>query len=336
MAMTRRPTLLVLRALGLGDLLTAVPALRALRAHHPDHHIVLAAPAALGGLASLIDAVDELLPTPDLDSLAWSGPPPEIAVNLHGAGPESIWALQAVRPARLITHGNPACPRVLGPSWSQHVHDVHRWCLLLGEFGIWSDPTDLELPAPPVPSPAPGAVVVHPGAAYGARRWPPARYSAVARALTALGQRVVITGGADERHLGRMVAQMANLPREAVLAGRTDLRQLAATVANARLVVCGDTGLAHLATAYCTPSVLLFGPVSPQMWGPPPDRWWHTVLWAGELGDTFADEPSAGLLEIGPSDVTRAAGALLARSALDARGTVRGADGLGFGRTALP
>ncbi|MCW2632300.1 MAG: transferase [Pseudonocardia sp.] len=325
------PTLLVLRALGLGDLLTAVPALRALRAHYPDHHIVLAAPAALRGLVGLIDAVDELLPTSDLDSLVWAGPPPEIAVNLHGAGPESIWALQTLRPARLISHGHPACPKITGPAWVPDAHDVHRWCRLLAEFGIWADPTDLELPVPPTPSPAPGAVVMHPGAAFGARRWPPARYSAVARALSALGQRVVITGDPNERHLGRMVGQMANLPRDAVLSGRTDLRQLAALVANARLVVCGDTGVAHLATAYCTPSVSLFGPVSPQQWGPPQDRPWHTVLWAGETGDTFADEPAAGLLKITPADVTRAAGALLARSALHAGSGVRGAHWLGFG-----
>lgn len=331
MAVTARPTLLVLRALGLGDLLTSVPALRGLRAHHPDHRIVLAAPAALGGLGGLIDAVDELLPTPDVGSLAWSGTPPEIAVNLHGSGPESIWALQALHPARLISHAHPSCPKVTGPSWSPDIHDVHRWCQLLGGFGIWADPTDLELPAPPVPSPAPGAVVLHPGAASGATRWPAARYSAVARALTALGQRVVITGDPEERHLGRVVAQMANLPRDAVLAGRTDLRQLAALVANARLVVCGDTGVAHLATAYRTPSVSLFGPVSPQLWGPPPERPWHTVLWTGELGDTFADQPPAGLLQITPADVTRAAGALLARSALHAGGGVRSADGLGLG-----
>ena len=42
---------------------------------------------------------------------------------------------------------------------------------------------------------------------------------------------------------------------------------MSAVVARARMVVCGDTGVAHLASAYGTPSVLLFGPV-----------WW---VWMG-------------------------------------------------------
>ena len=44
-----------------------------------------------------------------------------------------------------------------------------------------------------------------------------------------------------------------------MLAGRTDLAELIELVSRARLVVCGDTGVAHLATAFCVPSVVLFG-----------------------------------------------------------------------------
>jgi hypothetical protein len=46
--------------------------------------------------------------------------------------------------------------------------------------------------------------------------------------------------------------------------GRTDVGALAALVAHARLVICGDTGVAHLATAYGNRSVLLFGPMPPE------------------------------------------------------------------------
>jgi ADP-heptose:LPS heptosyltransferase len=118
---------------------------------------------------------------------------------------------------------------------------------------------------------------------------------------------VVVTGNADQRPLARQVAAAAGLPQRSVLAGQTTLTQLAALVAGASLVVCGDTGIAHLATAYGTPSVVLFGPVSPQHWGPPPQRPQHVALWAGSTGDTFADRPDPGLLRITSDEVLAAA-----------------------------
>jgi ADP-heptose:LPS heptosyltransferase len=88
-----------------------------------------------------------------------------------------------------------------------------------------------------------------------------------------------------------------------VLAGRTDLRELAAAVSAAGRVVCSDTGVAHLATALSTPSVVLFGPVPPAHWGPPAGREHHRVIWKGGLGDPHAAEPDRGLLEISVSEV---------------------------------
>jgi ADP-heptose:LPS heptosyltransferase len=68
-------------------------------------------------------------------------------------------------------------------------------------------------------------------------------------------------------------------------------------VAVAGRVVCGDTGVAHLATALDVPSVLLFGPTAPREWGPL-DQSRHRVLWSGKRGDANAEDPDAGLLDI--------------------------------------
>lgn len=296
--------LLVLRALGLGDLLTAVPALRALRRTYPHHRIVLAAPATAGELLPVIDAIDEVLPTRGLDRLNWTGPGPELAVNLHGSGPESTRLLKSIAPQRLYTHSD-------GPPWNSELHEVDRWCRFLEYYGIKADPGDLELRSVAVSSPAAGVAVLHPGAGYPARRWPAARFAELGRWLADRGHEVVLTGDESERPLCERVAKEARLPAGSVLAGRTRLDGLAALVQSASLVVCGDTGIAHLATAYRTPSVVLFGPVSPRLWGPPAERPQHVALWAGRTGDPFAQRPDPGLLRISVDQVITAAERLL-------------------------
>jgi ADP-heptose:LPS heptosyltransferase len=114
---------------------------------------------------------------------------------------------------------------------------------------------------------------------------------------------VALTGSAAEAPLAHAIAAAAGLPPASVLAGATDLRELTAVVTAAGRVVCGDTGVAHLATALGTPSVVLFGPVSPAVWGPPPERARHRVLWCGGAGDPHAETIDPGLLGIEPADV---------------------------------
>jgi len=301
--------LVAYRALGLGDLLTGVPALRALARAFPRHHRVLAAPGTLAPLAALTGAVDEVVDVAPLAPLPPQLFGAEVVVNLHGRGPQSRKLLEAARPRRLLTFGPP--PR---PSWRAHEHEVGRWCRLLAESGVPADPADLHIEPPRVPAAgaARGATLIHPGAASAARRWPPDRWAAVARAELATGRPVAITGSAAERELALAVARAAGVPDAAVLAGPTDLLTLAAAVAVADRLVCGDTGIAHLATALGTPSVVLFGPTPPAEWGPPPDPK-HVALWTGRRSDPHGTVPDPGLLEITVPAVAAALASLPAR-----------------------
>ena len=305
-----RPAVVVLRALGLGGLLTAVPALRALADAFPRHPRLLATPAGLAPLARASDAVDEVVPAEGLGEplhrrLHGAG----LAVNLHGRGPESHDLLLATEPRRLVAFTHPAVPASSqGPRWRSDEHEVARWCRLLEESGIAADPArlDLALPPGPVPHGAAGATLVHPGATSPSRRWPPERFAEVARAELAQHRRVVVTGGPSEAELANDVAARAGLPESAVHAAQGGVLTIARLVAAADRVVCGDTGLAHLATALRTPSVVLFGPTSPALWGPPADRPWHRPLWAGGRGDPHGQRPDPGLLAIDVDQVTEA------------------------------
>jgi len=303
-------TVLALRALGLGDLLTGVPALRGLRRAYPDAHIVLATPERFCTLAMLTGAVDEVDPTPGLGALRPRRDAPVLAVNLHGSGPESIADLAAQRPRALLTHRHDAYPDLSGPLWRADLHEVDRWCRLLEWAGIACDPDDLSIGRPRGYPDRSGLVVIHPGAAYPARRWPAERFAAVAAALHDAGHEIVVTGDSNEIQLARSVASEAGLPQSCVLAGTLGLLGLIALIADCRLLICGDTGVGHIATATGTPSVLLFGPTPPNRWGPRGSGR-HIAVWAGNKGDPHGDRPHSGLLLITVPRVLEATQVLL-------------------------
>lgn len=284
------PSVLVLRALGLGDALTGVAPLRGVRRAWPDHRLVLAAPAVVGQWLLELGLVDETLDAGPLEPVPWPSPePPDVAVNLHGKGPQSHRVLQALRPGHLVAFANAEVGHVDGPEWDPDVHEVDRWCWLVRGAGGDCGPADLRL-EPPVPRG--DVVVVHPGAASAARRWPADRWADVVRVLRRQDAAVVVTGTEGEAPL---CAEVADAGAEN-LAGRLALPDLARTVAGARLLLSGDTGVAHLATAYRTPSVVLFGPVPPSLWGPRIDTDRHVVLWHPDAGrQTTAEAATEGV-----------------------------------------
>lgn len=100
-----------------------------------------------------------------------------------------------------------------------------------------------------------------------AKTWPAERYAEVVRRLAARGLVVVLTGGEGEHALNRRIVDLAGgLAFD--LAGRTDLRTLAALIERCAVFLAPDTGPAHLAAAVGTPLVALFGPKAPHIMGP--------------------------------------------------------------------
>ena len=134
-------------------------------------------------------------------------------------------------------------------------------------------------------------IAVHPWSSHALKEWPAERYQALIRRLAnELAVRIVVVGGADAR---TRVSAVLPDPRAAVDAvGRLSLRQLAALLQCARLLISNDSGPVHLAAALATPTVALFGGTNP---GTSPRRWgpWgggHTVIWKPSIAAIGVEE----------------------------------------------
>jgi ADP-heptose:LPS heptosyltransferase len=296
----------VFRALQLGDLLCAVPALRALRAFAPRSRITL---VSLPWAASFVERfhryVDDLLvfpgfpgfperdaPAAELRAFAAAAGEREfdLALQMHGRGELSnvlTMLLGASRHAGFRPEGKVLSEPGFTP-WPDQGSEIERCLRLMDFLGVPRAGEDLEMPLTERDLADYAAlarghrllrgrfVCVHPGARLRSRRWPLERFAAVVADL-ARDWRVVITGTRDEEPL--IHALLRRVPRGVSnLAGETTLGSLSALIRDAALLVCNDTGVSHVAAAMRTPSVVVASGSDVARWAPLDTRR-HRVLW---------------------------------------------------------
>lgn len=300
--------IVVFRARMLGDMLCAVPVLRALRHGYPDAEISLVCLPPMRALARRLDCVDRCIDFPGWPGLPEMAPDVralpdflaqlqarryDLALQLHGSDSVSNSLVASFGARHTAGFAGPAAWRpeadaVWYAPWPERGHEIDRLLTLTDHLGLERQGRQLDFPlhdedhaelAAAWPDAHSGKpyVCVHAGAQLPSRRWPIERFAAVADRLAESGRTVVLIGGAPEAPLvGRLAAQMR---QPAVnLVGRTSLGSLGALVAGAERVVCNDTGISQIAAALQVPSVVVSCGADVSRWAPQ-DHALHTVLW---------------------------------------------------------
>jgi heptosyltransferase III len=110
--------------------------------------------------------------------------------------------------------------------------------------------------------------VIHAAPMFQYKRWTADGWRELAHHLRARGLGVVATGGPAAAERAYLDAVWGALPGVVRRDGQLSWPQLAALLARARLFVGPDTSVTHLAAATGCPTVALFGPTDPRLWGP--------------------------------------------------------------------
>ena len=327
----------------MGDILHALPAVTALREAHPEWRIswavepqwkpLLAAEGAVarGPAMPLVDRV-HVVP-----ARRWARSPLslktlrdvrrvrrelheeryDVCIDLQGAARSAVIAKWA-HAVRLIGE---AVPRERAARWffteRVRTHGVHMIEQAIEVMNaVAGDALPLQLPLLPVDAEAERKaesiafpfVLLNPGAGWGAKRWPVDRYAAVAERLHDAGYGVVVNAGPGEDRLTDEIQRVSQGAAEPL---RSSIAELIAVTRRAALVIGGDTGPLHLASALGRPVVGIFGPTDPARNGPFGGRFRVLRHPESKRDHTRHAAPEAGLLTISPDTVMDAAMELL-------------------------
>lgn len=296
---TRAPIqrIVVFRALYLGDLLCATPALRALRCHFPAAEITLIGQPWAQDLVGRLNCLDRLLVFPGYPGLHEApydrrrtdaflararASAYNLAIQMHGDGTASNAFVAGLGAEQSLGYRRGSDDRLTASlPYQEGEHEILRWMRLVATTGATADDTRIVFPYTRsesgraasllrmLPEGLTGPVIgLHSGARDPARRWPPEHFAQLADALVEqVGARIVLTGSTTEATTTAAIRRAMRFPA-LDLAGATDLGTLAALLARLTLLVTNDTGASHLAAATGTYSVVLFGPSRPAQWAP--------------------------------------------------------------------
>jgi heptosyltransferase-1 len=313
----------------------ALPVLRALRRKQPEARIGWVVEEAFASLLAGDPDLDEVIP---VRTRAWRRTPiagatwrelaatrralrnfrPDVAYDLMGNHKGALLARWSGARRRIglrrADRREPASGAWINdPRPARGAHAVERGLSLLDEPDADRSPVDFG-PAKILPAATAGAplgALIHPGAGWGNKRYPPAAWGAVARRLASDGGLTVAVAAApgEEDLAAEAVAAAAGAARFEPAPTLADFARLARS---SRLVLGGDTGPLHLAHALGTTALMLYGPTDPKHHGPygHPERTVWLDLPCSFCHRRFA-EPKACLASLPPERVARAALALL-------------------------
>jgi heptosyltransferase-1 len=288
----RPPRFLIVRLGSLGDIIHAIPAAAALRAALPSAQIDWLVDPRYVELIQLVTAVNHAVPIdPRAGVIRLFATLGELRRRKYKVAIDFQGLIKSATMARMA-----GAERLVGfpqaelrekaarafytdaPETVRAAHVIYKNLELVAALGV-----ETGEPAFPLNVPRTAAVeeverrfegapyaLINPGAAWPNKRWPPARYGAVAAAIRErFGWPSLVLWGPKEQTLATAVVDASR--GAAVLAPPTSIVDLFGIAKASRIAVCGDTGPLHIAGAVGTPVVALFGPTKAERNGP-----WHT------------------------------------------------------------
>jgi heptosyltransferase-3 len=277
-----RPRILVIALRRLGDVLLTTPLIRSLRHAWPEAYIdalvfsdtagILAGNPDLNGVVAMPPR-PSTLQTASFAAQLWRQY--DLAISTQPGDRPTYFALLAGRQsaAPVEERFSGRIKRALLHRSIDYVHASHRveqMLRLADGLGIERVPEMMSPKAEPISGTPTGAyAVIHAAPFFRYKQWTAQGWREIAAALSARGLAVVATGGpaAEERSYLDDVWQGANVLR---LDGRLNWPQLAGVLAKSRVYVGPDTSVTHLAAATGCPTVAIYGPTDPRLWGPWP------------------------------------------------------------------
>ncbi len=280
----------------IGDVILSIPAIANLRAHFPRAYICMIVNSSSKLIASYIPHLDEIL-CYDARFFDRSGSLRmldfprglrfaremkkqgfDLIVDLRGSFASLLYAVTAKSRFR-IDRGTYLIQRKLGKTSLKSEHEAEVNLDILARAGVPTPLRDLSLNLPQEDVDSANVllenynqhspiIALHPGGPLLLKQWPAERYAQLADNLSReYNARIILLGGKGEEQITRSIVSEAN-ENVTDLSGQTGLGQLAAVLQKTDLFIGNDSGPMHLAAACGAKVIGLFGPTSPQRFGP--------------------------------------------------------------------